>query len=794
MMSPRALLPLLLAVLLAGCPPPGLTVAEAVLIVEPPTLDLGGAAVGAEVAGVVRVRNEGRAAGTATVSVEGPGFSVAAQEVTVAGGAEEPVTVRFRPVAEGAASGRLLVGGAGEVQLTAQGLAACVPSGPCRAATFDPATRRCVEAVVPDGEVCSSACLRGGACQAGACVGTDTTCDDGDACTIDACTTDGRCVAVPRECASDNPCRAAACDPATGCGAVDVADGTPCGDATCAEVRLCLGGACVARATPNAQQACHYRQLAAGTGFACALTLAGRVRCWGVSQYASVPPRPGDHTTVGLDYAFASVPPTEVPNLGPNVETLGAWSGGSLAVLADGTFWASKAAAPPVDLSPGVTRLGCDDSSRTCALLLRGGRAVRWDRFTGALLTANVDGVRDVGGAGTLVFEDGGSLAGVPGPALEVVDARGTPWLRLDDGRVVTPSYGGLTLFDGGAVAFGVQRTSVSDEVCAAFPGGVVECRLATGAVTTRETLPEEVVAMSRACALTAGGNVYCPGGDGALVSLRPVGLADAGASLPELSPTRTVLAVEGALRLFGDGAGVASLDGGASGPVLGFIDGVHHLALGSSRGWALLDGGAVLQWGAGEPVHRLPLERVVAVVADSRALLALDDTGAVRREDGRVLYEGVRQLTRARLVLRDGGVIPALPTMEPVVEVSEGCARFSGGRVGCWLNDGGLETPAGLWPLARGVTGTAQSGCILFGAGGVQCWGDNYFGQLGRQGPASARAVTLPVGGNLDAIVTSGRHVCVRESLGAVRCWGDASTGQLGLVPPSGRLERIVR
>ena len=77
-----------------------------------------------------------------------------------------------------------------------------------------------------------------------------------------------------------------------------------------------------------------------------------------------------------------------------------------------------------------------------------------------------------------------------------------------------------------------------------------------------------------------------------------------------------------------------------------------------------------------------------------------------------------------------------------------------------------------------------------LSGVNGVQCWGSNYDGQLGRSGPSSATAVTVPFGepvedleGRVDWTLGTGlTSVCARLASGQVRCWGNNENGQLGL------------
>ncbi len=60
-------------------------------------------------------------------------------------------------------------------------------------------------------------------------------CDDGDACTADACDRDGWCVHLAFDCTDDDPCTADGCDPMAGCfhEPFDCDDGNPCTVDTC---------------------------------------------------------------------------------------------------------------------------------------------------------------------------------------------------------------------------------------------------------------------------------------------------------------------------------------------------------------------------------------------------------------------------------------------------------------------------------------------------------------------------------------------------------------------------------
>jgi hypothetical protein len=144
-------------------------------------------------------------------------------------------------------------------------VAVCLADGTCG---FAPAN---------DGTACNdaNACTTADSCQAGACVGTLKNCDDGNACTIDACKTNVGCVTsfefapcedgdgctmndqcisgvckagAPMVCTSSDPCQqAGSCEPATGvCSMGTLPNGTNCG-----QNQICMIGKCtVADAMP----------------------------------------------------------------------------------------------------------------------------------------------------------------------------------------------------------------------------------------------------------------------------------------------------------------------------------------------------------------------------------------------------------------------------------------------------------------------------------------------------------------------------------------------------------------
>jgi alpha-tubulin suppressor-like RCC1 family protein len=85
----------------------------------------------------------------------------------------------------------------------------------------------------------------------------------------------------------------------------------------------------------------------------------------------------------------------------------------------------------------------------------------------------------------------------------------------------------------------------------------------------------------------------------------------------------------------------------------------------------------------------------------------------------------------------------------------------------------GGEETHA----IAAGIAHT----CAITPQGGVQCWGNNDFGQLG-DGTNTASNVRVDVVGlqGGTSIVAGGNHTCVLSG-SDVWCWGQNAQGQLG-------------
>jgi alpha-tubulin suppressor-like RCC1 family protein len=94
------------------------------------------------------------------------------------------------------------------------------------------------------------------------------------------------------------------------------------------------------------------------------------------------------------------------------------------------------------------------------------------------------------------------------------------------------------------------------------------------------------------------------------------------------------------------------------------------------------------------------------------------------------------------------------------------------------------VTTPAAAAPSgALAISTGIDDVCALTALGGVQCWGDNTYGQLG-DGTNISRNVpaVIPSLESGVAQISAGRdEVCVLTTAGGVKCWGDNEYGELG-------------
>lgn len=140
------------------------------------------------------------------------------------------------------------------------------------------------------------------------------------------------------------------------------------------------------------------------------------------------------------------------------------------------------------------------------------------------------------------------------------------------------------------------------------------------------------------------------------------------------------------------------------------------------------------------------------------------------------------------------------LAPLQNVTQIAVGwvhtCVLMTSGGVKCWgynasgqLGDGtnGTRTsPVDVIGLNSGVNALAAGGyytCALMTSGGVRCWGNNGYGQLGNGTTTDSSTPVAVVGLNsgVTALAAGGRHICALMTNGGVKCWGYNNDGQLG-------------
>lgn len=200
----------------------------------------------------VEFSNQGGTTAEADLVLDAP-FSTTVTHLSLPRGESQNVAIVFSPRA---ADHFAAVLHAGDLVIPVQGrgleIPQCTASTTCRDTRFDTTLAMCVETTSPNDASCETSCVVG-TCQSGTCLGALKTCDDHNACTLDACSeTDGcahRDVTCP---APTSPCEVPTCDAQSGCGSTTAPDGTLCGidDCIATTVDVCISGQCVQRTRP----------------------------------------------------------------------------------------------------------------------------------------------------------------------------------------------------------------------------------------------------------------------------------------------------------------------------------------------------------------------------------------------------------------------------------------------------------------------------------------------------------------------------------------------------------------
>jgi alpha-tubulin suppressor-like RCC1 family protein len=327
---------------------------------------------------------------------------------------------------------------------------------------------------------------------------------------------------------------------------------------------------------------------------------------------------------------------------------------------------------------------------------------------------------------------------------------------------------------------------------------------------------------LRHACAIRAGGKVYC-WGDNASGQLGITGTTSSARAVevPGIVDARMVTAgnvhtcamrATGGVLCWGGGAGPGDprLGRGPSAAGIGEIPGLTATAVSAgTTSTCAIEGGAVKCWGWNDygvlgngtsSIGDTPVP-VTNLVGATQASLGLSSSHAcaVHGTAGAVVCWGQNwygQLGDWSTV--DSSVPVDVKNLAGAGRVSAGanstCAQLVTGQVECWGNNSSGQIGLGTTtdsPLPtvisnmNNVTSVASGSshrCALLANGSVSCWGNNASGQLGNPSATNLLQPTAVPGiGGVSALALGLAFTCARLADGPIRCWGLNDVGQLG-------------
>jgi alpha-tubulin suppressor-like RCC1 family protein len=332
----------------------------------------------------------------------------------------------------------------------------------------------------------------------------------------------------------------------------------------------------------------------------------------------------------------------------------------------------------------------------------------------------------------------------------------------------------------------------------------------------------------SHTCALANAGGVKCwgfnnegeLGNNSVAPSLVPVdvtGLTSGVASIGASKFHSCAVTSAGAVQCWGQNTSGSLGDGTQTArhvptDVFGLGSGFAALSLGSNHSCALSALGGTMCWGGnslgvlGDGTYNQQLIPVSAQQSVNYVSISAGDSVTCAQAFGGFTQcwgaNNAGQLATGVLNMPTKTNVPGTVAGLPdILAIDAGgdhtCVLTQGSRgLKCWganaagqLGDGSLlsrPSPVDVSGLSSGIiavsAGTVHT-CAVTSAGGVKCWGDNFFAQLG-DGTGTGRSLPVDVVGLASGIagVEAGvTHTCALTTAGGVKCWGHNLDGQLG-------------
>lgn len=582
----------------------------------------------------------------------------------------------------------------------------------------------------------------------------------------------------------------------------------------------------VAPYTASAVIVAQAAQVVAGDHHTCALTRAGGVKCWGRNAY---------HQLDDGTWGFTSPIPVDVPGLSSGVAAIAATDDRTCAVMSTGEVkcWEYPFNATPstlTNLTEGVDAIAMG-AYHTC-VLTEGGGVKCWtaDSTTPVVVSGLTAGVISI-------------TAGEYHSCAMTIEGGVRCWGRNDSGQLgdgtttssTTPvNVSGLST---GATSISAGRS----HTCAVAADGSVQCwgdnhtgQLGDGTHTNRE-IPVTVNGLTtgmyavtagdqHTCALTSGGGVKCWGangygqlGDGTTTSsTTPVNASDMATGVTAIiagAYHTCAVIIGGGIKCWGNNDN-GQLGNGSTNDhsIPGDVNGLtaSTIASGDDHTCALTPGGGAKCWGRNDfgqvgdgTMNNRPLPvNVSGFTAGAHAISAGSSHTCTLLDGGGVKCWGHNNFGQLGNGTVDNSSIPVSVggLFEGVTAIAAGqshtCVLTLSGGVKCWgnnffgqLGDGttiGHLNPVAVSGLDTGVTAItagASHTCALTATGGVKCWGLGFSGQLGDGNTLShSNPVNVSgLGSGVTAITAGNNHTCALTTTGSIKCWGDNASGQLG-------------